>query len=61
MLLLVLTSTLVKLLHLVALSANVAGADEVAKTLQYKLAAMNPIVLNEAGVDAAIIEKKSNR
>ena len=43
---------------LVALSANVAGADEAAKNVAMQAAAMNPIALNEAGVDAAIIEKE---
>lgn len=41
-----------------ALSANVAGADEAAKNVAMQAAAMNPIALNEAGVDAAIIEKE---
>ena len=48
-----------KIATLVALSANVAGADEAAKNVAMQAAAMNPIALNEAGVDAAIIEKKS--
>jgi len=43
---------------LVALSANVEGADEAAKNVAMQAAAMNPIALNEAGVDAAIIEKE---
>ena len=42
-----------------ALSANVAGADEAAKNVAMQAAAMNPIALNEAGVDAAIIEKRN--
>jgi elongation factor Ts len=47
-----------KIATLVALSANVAGADEAAKNVAMQAAAMNPIALNEAGVDAAIIEKE---
>ena len=47
-----------KIATLVALSANVAGADEAAKNVVMQAAAMNPIALNEAGVDAAIIEKE---
>lgn len=43
---------------LTALSANVAGAEEVARNVSMQAAAMNPIALNEAGVDAAIIEKE---
>ena len=47
-----------KIATLVSLSANVAGADEAAKNVAMQAAAMNPIALNEAGVDAAIIEKE---
>lgn len=47
-----------KIAALVALSANVAGAEEAAKNVAMQAAAMNPIALNEAGVDAAIIEKE---
>ncbi len=47
-----------KIATLVALSANVAGADEAAKNVAMQAAAMNPLALNEAGVDAAIIEKE---
>lgn len=47
-----------KIATLVALSANVTGADEAAKNVAMQAAAMNPIALNEAGVDAAIIEKE---
>ena len=43
---------------LTALSANVEGAEEVARNVSMQAAAMNPIALNEAGVDAAIIEKE---
>ena len=47
-----------KIATLVALSANVAGADEAAKNVAMQAAAMNPIALDEAGVDASIIEKE---
>ena len=47
-----------KIATLVALSANVAGGEEVARNVAMQAAAMNPIALNEAGVDAAIIEKE---
>src|SRR5690606_7886160 len=43
---------------LVGLSANVNGADVVAKDVAMQAAAMNPIALNEEGVDASIIEKE---
>ncbi|WP_264560272.1 translation elongation factor Ts [Flavobacterium sp. N2270] len=47
-----------KIATLVSLSANVEGADEAAKNVAMQAAAMNPIALNEDGVDAAIIEKE---
>ena len=47
-----------KIATLVALSANVAGGEEAARNVAMQAAAMNPIALNEAGVDAAIIEKE---
>ena len=47
-----------KIATLVALSANVEGADEASRNVAMQAAAMNPIALNEAGVDAAIIEKE---
>jgi elongation factor Ts len=47
-----------KIAVLTALSANVAGADEAAKNVSMQAAAMNPIALDEAGVDASIIEKE---
>ncbi|MCA6421598.1 MAG: elongation factor Ts [Flavobacterium sp.] len=47
-----------KIATLVALSANVAGADEAARNVAMQAAAMNPIALNEAGVDAEIIAKE---
>ena len=47
-----------KIATLVALSANVAGADEVARNVSMQAAAMAPIALNEAGVDAETIAKE---
>jgi len=47
-----------KIATLVALSARVEGAEEAARNVAMQAAAMNPIALNEAGVDAAIIEKE---
>ena len=47
-----------KIATLVSLSANVEGADEAAKNVAMQAAAMNPIALNEDGVDAATIEKE---
>ncbi len=47
-----------KIATLVSLSANVEGAEEAAKNVAMQAAAMNPIALDEAGVDAAIIEKE---
>ncbi|WP_297512263.1 translation elongation factor Ts [Flavobacterium sp.] len=47
-----------KIATLVALSANVGGADEAARNVAMQAAAMNPIALNEDGVDASIIEKE---
>ena len=47
-----------KIATLVGLSANVDGADVVAKDVAMQAAAMNPIALNEAGVDASVIEKE---
>ena len=47
-----------KIATLVALSANVAGGEEAARNVAMQAAAMNPIALNEASVDAAIIEKE---
>jgi hypothetical protein len=37
---------------------DVAGAEEAARNVAMQAAAMNPIALNEAGVDAAIIENE---
>jgi elongation factor Ts len=47
-----------KIATIVALSANVAGAEEAARNVAMQAAAMAPIALNEAGVDAEIIEKE---
>jgi elongation factor Ts len=47
-----------KIATLVSLSANIAGADEVSRNVSMQAAAMAPIALNEAGVDAATIEKE---
>ena len=43
-----------KIATLVGLSANVAQSAEVAKNVAMQAAAMNPIALNEDGVDAAV-------
>ncbi|WP_297333568.1 translation elongation factor Ts [Flavobacterium sp.] len=43
---------------LVALSANVEGADEAARNVAMQAAAMAPLALNEEGVDAVTIEKE---
>jgi elongation factor Ts len=47
-----------KIATLVALSASVEGAEEASRNVAMQAAAMNPIALNEAGVDASIIEKE---
>ena len=47
-----------KIATLVALSANVAGAEEAARNVAMQAAAMNPIALDEAGVDADTIAKE---
>jgi elongation factor Ts len=47
-----------KIATLVALSAGVAGAEEAARNIAMQAAAMNPIALDEAGVDAATIAKE---
>ena len=43
---------------IVGLSAAVDGAAEAAKNVAMQAAAMNPIALNEDGVDASVIEKE---
>ncbi|WP_338410808.1 translation elongation factor Ts [uncultured Flavobacterium sp.] len=47
-----------KIATITALSANVEGAHEVSRNVSMQAAAMNPIALNEAGVDAHTIEKE---
>jgi elongation factor Ts len=47
-----------KIATLTALSAVVAGAEEAARNVSMQAAAMNPIALNEAGVDADTIAKE---
>jgi elongation factor Ts len=47
-----------KIATLVGLSAVAEGADVVAKDVAMQAAAMNPIALNEEGVDASTIEKE---
>ena len=47
-----------KIATLVGLSAAVDQASEVAKNVAMQVAAMNPIALNEEGVDASVIEKE---
>jgi len=47
-----------KIATLVGLSASTNGADVVAKDVAMQTAAMNPIALNEDGVDASIIAKE---
>jgi len=43
---------------LVALSANVAGADEAGKDVAMQIAAMNPVAVDKDGVDATTIERE---
>jgi len=47
-----------KIATIVGLSANVDGANEVAKDIAMQAAAMNPIALNEDGVDKDVIAKE---
>ncbi len=47
-----------KIATLVGLSANVDGAAVAAKDVAMQAAAMNPVALNEDGVDQSIIEKE---
>ena len=47
-----------KIATLVSLSANIAGADEVARNISMQAAAMAPIALNEEGVDSETIAKE---
>ena len=43
---------------LVALSANVAGADEAGKDVAMQIAAMSPVAIDKDGVDATVIERE---
>jgi len=47
-----------KIATLVGLSANVEGAENVAKDVAMQAAAMNPVALDEKGVDPSVIEKE---
>lgn len=47
-----------KIATLAALSANVAGAEEAARNVAMQAAAMNPIALDESGVDADTVAKE---
>ena len=47
-----------KIATIVGLSANVEGVDEVAKDVAMQAAAMNPLALNEDGIDQKTIEKE---
>jgi len=47
-----------KIATLVGLSSAVESAAEVSKNVAMQAAAMNPIALNEEGVDASIVEKE---
>ena len=47
-----------KIATLVGLSSDAEGAATVAKDVAMQAAAMNPIALNEDGVDASVIEKE---
>ena len=47
-----------KIATLVGLSGSINDAEEVSKNVAMQVAAMNPIALNEEGVDATVIEKE---
>src|SRR6201996_4018402 len=47
-----------RLAVLVALSANVDGAEEAGKDVAMQIAAMNPVAIDKDGVDAATIERE---
>jgi elongation factor Ts len=47
-----------RLAVLVALSANVAGADEAGKDVAMQIAAMNPVAIDKDGVDATTITRE---
>ncbi|HET8885961.1 MAG TPA: translation elongation factor Ts [Salinimicrobium sp.] len=43
---------------LTGLSKNVSGAEEIAKDVSMQAAAMNPVALDESGVDQSVIDKE---
>ena len=47
-----------KIASIVGLSANIEGSDLAAKDVSMQVAAMNPIALDENGVDSVVIEKE---
>ncbi len=47
-----------KIATITSLSATIEGADEAARNISMQAAAMNPIALDEAGVDAEVIAKE---
>ena len=47
-----------KIASIVGLSANIQGSDVAAKDISMQVAAMNPIALDENGVDSVVIEKE---
>ncbi|MGS2740765.1 translation elongation factor Ts [Sinomicrobium sp. M5D2P17] len=47
-----------KIATVVGLSSNVDGAEEAAKNVAMQAAAMNPIALDDAGVDQSVIDKE---
>ncbi|MEO1484714.1 MAG: translation elongation factor Ts [Bacteroidota bacterium] len=47
-----------KIATLVGLSASVDGAEQAAKDVAMQAAAMNPVALNEEGVDQSVIDKE---
>ena len=47
-----------KIASIVGLSANIQGSDVAAKDVSMQVAAMNPIALDENGVDSVVIEKE---
>ena len=47
-----------KIAVLTGLSAKVDGAEEVAKDVSMQAAAMNPVALNQEGVDQSVIDKE---
>lgn len=47
-----------KIAVLTGLSENTGGAEEVAKNVSMQAAAMNPVALNEDGIDQSVVEKE---